>query len=77
MNIIYSKAYKQFLKRLYLARELSGLTQERVAQQLQKPQSFVAKCELGDRKVNVIDLFKFSKIYNVSIDFFYEGVEIN
>ena len=45
-----------------------------VAQRLGKPQSFVSKCELGERTVDVIDILQFSKIYNVSLDFFFEGI---
>ena len=76
MSNIYSKEYKQFLTRLYQAREQAQLTQIGVAQKLGKPQSFVAKCELGDRKVDAIDILKFAKIYNVSVEFFFEGIEV-
>ena len=75
MSSLRTNEYKQFLRRLYLARENSGLTQTEVAKKLNKPQSFVSKCEQGERTVNAIDLFRFSKIYNVSIDFFFEGIE--
>lgn len=75
MSSLRTNEYKQFLRRLYLARENSGLTQTQVAKKLNKPQSFVSKCEQGERTVNAIDLFRFSKIYNVSIDFFFEGIE--
>ena len=75
MSSLRTNEYKQFLRRLYLARENSGLTQTEVAKKLNKPQSFVSKCEQGERTVNAIDLFRFSKIYNVSIDFFFEGLE--
>lgn len=74
MRSLHSELYKYFLKRLYKARENSGLTQMQVAQRLGKPQSFVSKCELGERTVDVIDILQFSKIYNVSLDFFFEGI---
>jgi transcriptional regulator with XRE-family HTH domain len=77
MRSLHSVPYKHFLKRLYKARENSGLTQIEVAQRLDKPQSFVSKCEQGERTVDVIDLLKFSKIYNVSLDFFFEGISID
>ncbi len=74
MRSLHSEPYKNFLKRLYKARENAGLTQMDVAKQLGKPQSFVSKCELGERMVDVLDLLQFSKIYNVSFDFFFEGI---
>jgi transcriptional regulator with XRE-family HTH domain len=77
MRSLHSKSYKFFLKKLYLARELSELTQSDVAKKLNKPQSFVSKCEQGERKVDVIDLLRFSKIYNVSLEFFFEDINLD
>jgi transcriptional regulator with XRE-family HTH domain len=72
MRSLHSEPYKKFLKRLYQARENAGLTQMEVARQFGKPQSFVSKCELGERTVDVLDLLQFSKIYKVPLDFFFE-----
>ena len=38
------------------ARKKTGLTQAVVAERLQKPQSFVAKYENGERRLDVIEL---------------------
>jgi len=75
MKSVHSKEYKIFLRRLYHARIQSGLTQSRVAELLGKPQSFISKCEQGERVVNVIDLYKFSKIYDKSLNYFFEEGE--
>ena len=77
MRNLHSLPYKHFLKRLYKARENAGFTQIEVARRLGKPQSFVSKCEQGERTVDVIDMLKFSKIYNVSLDFFFEDIFID
>ena len=77
MRGLHSVSYKHFLKRLYKARENSGLTQIEVAKLLGKPQSFVSKCEIGARTVDVIDIFQFSKIYNVSLEFFFQDISID
>ena len=37
------------------ARRKAGLTQERPAKQLKRPQSFVAKYERGERRLDVIE----------------------
>lgn len=76
MRTLHSKEYKGFLRQLIIARENSMLTQAEVAKKLHKPQSFVSKCELCERTVNAIELIKFAKVYNVSIDFFFEGINI-
>lgn len=49
MHHIYSKQYQRFLNRLRKARKDANLTQTEVAMALGKPQSFVSKCESGER----------------------------
>jgi transcriptional regulator with XRE-family HTH domain len=68
----YQKAYKSFLARLIQARKQAGLTQVEVATRLGKPHSFVSKCELGERRVDFVELQKFAKIYGKELTFFSE-----
>ena len=75
MKLIRTNEYIIFLKHLNQARADSGLTQAEVAAKLNKPQSFISKCELGERIVNVIDLYHLSKIYNKELDYFYSGIK--
>jgi transcriptional regulator with XRE-family HTH domain len=58
------------LKRLHQAREEAGLTQVEVSMALGKPQSYVSKCESGERRVDIIELLDFARIYNKPLDFF-------
>ena len=67
----YRAEYKQFLDRLKAARKDAGLTQIEVARKLGRPQSFVAKCESGERRVDVIELAALSRIYRKPVTFFY------
>ncbi|EGK72102.1 hypothetical protein METUNv1_01574 [Methyloversatilis universalis FAM5] len=52
---IYSMQYKLFLDLLREARESGGLTQEDVASKLGVTQSFVSKCERGERRLDIIE----------------------
>lgn len=52
------------------ARKDSGLTQMQVAEHLGKPQSYVAKCESGERRVDIVELADFAKLYGKSLDYF-------
>jgi len=65
-----SPRYRQFLDRLRAARTESGLTQEDVARRLKKPQSFVSKCESGERRVDVVELERFAKLYDRPLSYF-------
>lgn len=55
--------YRRFLARLRAARERAGLTQAEVAKRLRRPQSFVSKCEAGERRLDVIELAAFARLY--------------
>ena len=62
--------YREFLGRLRQARESAGLTQVQVALALDKPQSFVSKCENGERRVDILELADFARLYGKPLDFF-------
>lgn len=53
---IYLEEYTLFLEMLRAAREQAGLTQEQVAIRLGESQSFVSKCERGERRLDVVEL---------------------
>lgn len=72
---VYSSRYKAFLKRLKTARLEAGLTQVEVAARLNVPQSYVSKCESGERRVDVIELMDFAELYNRSILYFTDPME--
>lgn len=66
----YQKAYKNFLARLIEARKQAGLTQVDVAKRLGKAHSFISKCELGERRVDFVELQQLARIYDKDISFF-------
>ena len=70
MSTVHSPRYRQFLKKLRAARLDAGLTQQQVARALRKPQSFVSKCESGERRVDVVELERFAKVYGKGLEDF-------
>jgi len=52
----YSNSYVLFLKQLREARLEAGLSQLQLADALGQRQTYVSKCELGDRRLDVIEL---------------------
>jgi transcriptional regulator with XRE-family HTH domain len=73
MKPIHTPEYKRMLLRLREAREEAGLTQEAVAKHFKKPQSFVSKCESGERRIDPTDLQKFALLYKKPLTFFLDG----
>jgi transcriptional regulator with XRE-family HTH domain len=68
----YDKLYKEFLSKFRKARTEAGLTQKQVAELLHKPQSYVSKSESGERRIDVVELTEFARIYNKPLDYFVE-----
>jgi transcriptional regulator with XRE-family HTH domain len=66
----YVQEYRAFLRRLKQAREDARLTQADVAHRLSRPQSFISKCESGERRVDFVELRHFARIYKKSISYF-------
>lgn len=53
---LQTKRYRAFLERLKRARVDAGLTQVEIAARLGRPQTWVSKCELGERRVDFVEL---------------------
>lgn len=58
---IHSPAYAALRELLIAARRTAGLSQEDVARRLGRPQSFVAKYEGGERKLDVIEFIALAR----------------
>jgi len=65
---LYSKEHKAVVERLKKARVKSGMSQEEASIKLGRSQSYVSKIEAGQRRIDVVQLKKFAKIYSVKID---------
>ena len=55
---VHTRNYRQFLKLLIEVRKDAGVTQEQLARRLNRPQSFVSKCENGERRVDIVELME-------------------
>jgi transcriptional regulator with XRE-family HTH domain len=60
-----AEAYRIFLQALRGARESAGVTQELLATRLDETQSFVSKCERGERRLDIVELFRFCAALDV------------
>jgi transcriptional regulator with XRE-family HTH domain len=62
----HSDRYRELLGALRSAREQAGLTQGEVGRRLGRPQSFVAKYERGERRLDVMEFAEVAKAVDVS-----------
>lgn len=68
MSIILSQ--KQIGQRVVTLRKLKGLTQENLAKRLDMSRSALTQLELGNRKVDILELHKLSMVLGFSLDYF-------
>jgi len=67
---IYSKEHKYIVEKLKRARIEAGLGQEEAARLLGRTQSYISKIESGQRRIDVVQLKSFAKIYKKRLDYF-------
>ncbi|MBA7513763.1 hypothetical protein ES705_05781 [subsurface metagenome] len=67
---IYSDEHKYLVEKLIKARRDAGLAQKKVAKLLNRSQSYISKIESGQRRVDIIQLKEFARIYKKTLNFF-------
>ncbi|MFB6348352.1 helix-turn-helix domain-containing protein [Moraxella sp. ZJ142] len=66
MKTIYQDRYANLINTLVLIRKNRKLTQFQVAQHLGKPQSYIAKIEKRERKLDVLEFIQLCETLEVS-----------
>tara|TARA_R110002124_G_scaffold12794_6_gene59673 strand:+ start:7069 stop:7314 length:246 start_codon:yes stop_codon:yes gene_type:complete len=59
---VHTQAYRALCVQLVAARRSANLTQVELASALDRPQSFVAKYERGERRIDIVELFEIAEI---------------
>lgn len=70
VDTIRSKEYADFVGKLRQARLDAGLRQIDVAKKLKRTQSYVSRIEVGEQRLDILELKKFAKLYNKDINYF-------
>ncbi|MGE6471450.1 helix-turn-helix domain-containing protein [Serratia proteamaculans] len=65
MTSVYSAEYQLVIKILRDARIEKGITQAKLAEALGRPQSFIAKVENGERKLDVVEFALIARLLEV------------
>lgn len=69
-KVIYSKEHKFLVEQLKKARIEAGFDQMKIAEILGKTQSYVSKIESGQRRIDVVQLKEFARVYKKPLDYF-------
>ena len=62
---IHTRAYRTLREQLVAARHAAGLSQQDLADRLGRSQSFVAKYEGGERRIDLVELLTISGILKI------------
>lgn len=62
---IYSPGYERIVALLRQTRTDAGLSQAELARRLERPRTFVTKCELGERRLDLLEWLEFCRACGV------------
>ena len=72
---LHSNQYKKFLTELRLARERLGVSQEVLAAALDVKQTFISRCERGERRLDVIEVRRWCKALGIELEDFAKQID--
>lgn len=70
VDTIRTREYADFIGKLRKARLEAGLRQIDVAKKLKCTQSYVSRVEVGEQRLDILELKKFAVLYNKDITYF-------
>ena len=70
VDTIRSKEYAIFVEKLQKARLEAGLRQIDVAKKLKRTQSYVSRVEVGEQRLDILELKKFAELYKKDLHYF-------
>ena len=74
MSSIHDPRYRKLIQKLIAIRELKKITQVELATSLEKNQSYIAKVENYDRRIDILELYDWLKALDVPIENFLKEI---
>ncbi|WP_312284286.1 helix-turn-helix domain-containing protein [Yokenella regensburgei] len=65
MTSVYSHEYQMVIRALREARVANHLTQEEIGRAMGRPQSFVAKVENGERRLDIVEFIYLCRLVKI------------
>lgn len=72
---IHTRRYRKFADELKRARLVAGLTQVELAESLGVTQTFISKCERGERRVDIVELVDWCRCLRLEASVFIAAFE--
>jgi len=69
-DTIRTREYADFVGKLRKARLEVGLRQIDVAKKLKRTQSYVSRVEVGEQRLDILELKKFAELYKKDLNYF-------
>ncbi|NHB95991.1 helix-turn-helix domain-containing protein [Photorhabdus stackebrandtii] len=66
MSSVYSEEYQYVIRVLRETRLEKGITQEKLARAFGRPQSFIAKIENGERRLDVVEFVYMARLLSLN-----------
>ncbi|MDP3779379.1 MAG: helix-turn-helix transcriptional regulator [bacterium] len=70
VDTIRTREYADFVGKLRQARLEAGMRQIDVAKKLKRTQSYVSRVEVGEQRLDILELKKFAELYDKDINYF-------
>ena len=70
VDTIRTKEYGDFVGKPRKARLEAGLRQIDVAKKLKRTQSYVSRVEVGEQRLDILELKKFAELYKKDLNYF-------
>ena len=67
---LHHDRYREFLARLRQARLNAGMTQAQLGHAVRRSQTWVSKCELGERRVDILELQDLADALETPLEWF-------
>lgn len=74
MASVYSEEYQRVIIALKKARKERGITQTQLAEALGRPQSFIAKIESGERRLDVVEFVHLARLVGLEPGDILQGI---
>lgn len=74
MTTVYAQEYRRVITALKKARKTRGITQAKLAEALGRPQSFIAKIEQGERRLDVVEFVHLARLVELEPEEIVKGI---